>query len=89
MVHSRGFSDIVVVGASVMDMVRMHRARRHRMDLATRAAWDRKWSRLMKRAPHTAAGHEAAEGGALSERWSATQAAAIIFINDQSSAEVY
>eukprot|EP01046_Picozoa_sp_COSAG06_P122343 COSAG06_NODE_70018_length_194_cov_41.873684_1_plen_24_part_01 len=24
----------------------------------------------MKRAPHTAAGHEAAEGGALSERWS-------------------
>jgi hypothetical protein len=43
----------------------------------------------MKRAPHTAAGHEAAEGGALSERWSATQAAAIIFINDQSSAEVY
>ena len=39
-------------------------------------AWDRKWSGLMKRAPHTAAGHEAAEGGALSERWSVTQAAA-------------
>jgi hypothetical protein len=37
---------------------------------------NRKWSGLMKRAPHTAAGHEAAEGGALSERWSATQAAA-------------
>ena len=44
--------------------------------VATRTAWDRKWSGLMKRAPHTAAGHEAAEGGALSERWSVTQAAA-------------
>ena len=43
--------------------------------VATITAGDRKWSGLMKRAPHTAAGHEAAEGGALSERWSATQAA--------------
>jgi hypothetical protein len=39
--------------------------------VATRAAWDRKWSGLPKRAPHTVVGHEAAEGvtgGALSER---------------------
>ena len=44
--------------------------------VATRAAWDQKWSGLMKRAPHTAAGHEVAEGGAMSEQWSTQWAAA-------------
>ena len=44
--------------------------------VTTRAAWDRKWSGLMKRAPHTAAGHEVAEGGAMSEQWTTQWAAA-------------
>ena len=44
-------------------------AKAHPTRTTTRAAWDQKWSGLQRRTPHKAAGHEAANSGAMSDGW--------------------
>ena len=50
---------VVVVGVAI-DVV---------IGVVIRAAWDQKWSGLQRRTPHKAAGHEAANSGAMSDGW--------------------